>query len=86
MSNKCTLGQDMSVIRILINRWELTLSLTLAFLAGTMLGLILLAVNKDRALKLGENLDKSRKSVVKIIFEILGKPHGAFKAVLCILS
>ncbi len=74
----------MLAFQILINRWELVLALTAAFLAGAVAGLMFLAINKDKALKFGVKLDKLRKPVVKIIFEILEKPQGAFKAVLFI--
>ena len=70
--------------QILINRWELVLALTSAFLAGAVAGLMFLAINKDKALKFGVKLDKLRKPVVKILFKILKKPQGALKAVLFI--
>jgi uncharacterized membrane protein SpoIIM required for sporulation len=74
----------MLAFQILINRWELVLSLTFAFLAGVGSGLMFLAINKDKALKFGVKLDKLRKPVVKILFKILEKPQGVLKAVLFI--
>jgi len=74
----------MSAFEILINRWELTVALTVTFLVGAMTGLMFLVINKNKALKFGVKLDKLRKPAVKIIFKILEKPQSAFKAVLFI--
>lgn len=74
----------MLAFEILINNWELVLSLTVAFLAGAVAGLMFLAINKDKALKFGVKLDKPRKPAVKILFKILEKPQGVLKAVLFI--
>ncbi|MEW6654331.1 MAG: hypothetical protein AB1394_12825, partial [Bacteroidota bacterium] len=74
----------MFAFQILINRWELVLALTAAFLAGAAAGLMFLVINKDKALRFGVKLDKFRKPVVKILFKILEKPQGVLKAVLFI--
>lgn len=77
-------SKNMLAFEILINNWELVLSLTVAFLAGAVAGLMFLAINKDKALKFGVKLDKPRKPAVKILFKILEKPQGVLKAVLFI--
>jgi uncharacterized membrane protein SpoIIM required for sporulation len=74
----------MLAFEILINNWELVLALIVAFLTGAVAGLMFLAINKDKALKFGVKLDKLRKPVIKVLFEILEKPQGALKAVLFI--
>ena len=76
----------MLAFEILIDRWELALSLTSAFLVGTVAGLLFLAVNRDKALKLAEKLQRLRKPVIKFLFETLKKPQGAFRAVLLIFA
>jgi len=74
----------MLTFQILIDRWELLLALTAAFLAGAIAGLIFLAISKEKALKFGVKLDKLRKPVARLLFKILEKPQGTLKAVLFI--
>ncbi|MCL0049180.1 hypothetical protein M1O13_04675 [Dehalococcoidia bacterium] len=74
----------MLAFEILIDRWQLALFVTFAFLIGAMAGLMFLAINKDKALKFGVKLERHRKPVIKPLFEILEKPRGALKAVLFI--
>ncbi|MCL0057876.1 hypothetical protein M1N05_02265 [Dehalococcoidales bacterium] len=74
----------MLAFEILIDRWQLALFVTFAFLIGAMAGLVFLAINKDKALKFGVKLDQHRKPVIKPLFEIVKKPRGALKAVLFI--
>ena len=76
----------MLAFQILINRWELVLALTFAFLTGAVAGLLFLAIDKDKALKFGVKVDKLRKPAAKIIFKLLKKPQGVFKTVLFIFG
>ena len=69
----------MLAFEILIDQWELVMTLIGSFLFGALVGVIFLAINKDKAVKFGVKLDKLRRPAAKIIFNFLKKPWGVFK-------
>jgi len=66
-------------MEILIDHWKLALILTAVFLGAVFGTWVLLAANRDRALRLADKLDRKRKNST-LLYKVLLEPHGALKA------
>jgi hypothetical protein len=75
-----------TVLNILVEKWQLVFSLFSAFVVGLVIGQIIYTWDKDRAFRLVDWLDARRKPFVKMLYNLLHQSHGVMKAIAFIFA
>ncbi|MHC4414442.1 MAG: hypothetical protein ACYS0G_04075 [Planctomycetota bacterium] len=74
----------MVALRIVMDEWPLVVGLLLSFLAGVILGLATCVRDRERARRLGEELD-ARRTSTRPVYRLVQRRHGAWRAAFYIL-
>jgi hypothetical protein len=76
----------MLALNILHDKWPLALALVAALGAGLVVGQLLFMLDKDRAFRVVDALDKRRQPLIMLLYQLLHQSKGIMKAMAFIFA
>jgi hypothetical protein len=76
----------MLALNILLEEWPVVLALVGTFVVGLVVALLLFVLDKERALRVVDALDRRRQSLIQLLHRLLLQPRGIMKALAFIFA